>query len=138
MKRKLPLITSIITVLILFSAYFVYTNYFSSFYIANPSQAIQMNLYESTTLELNKTRNQKNIFSVQIDIKCTSPSNLIIELTDSLNNPQHFLRIKKGEIDNIFKFDWYSSQCNLSISCINKKDKLPGLVDIEYRFLGLN
>jgi len=138
MKRKLPLITSIITVLIVFSAYFFYKNYFSSFYIANPSQAIQMNLYESTTLELNKTRNQKNIFSLEIDLKCTSPSNLIIELSDSLNNPQHSLRIKKGEINNIFKFDWYSSQCNLSISCINKTDKLPGLVNIEYRFLGLN
>ena len=138
MKRRLPLITTITTVVILFSAYFIYKNYFSNFYIANPSQAIYMNLNETQTIELSAISSQKKIFSIEINLNCISQSNLMIELTDSLDNRQHMLRVKKGEIDQLFKFDWYTSQCNLSISCINKNDILPASIDLEYRFLGIN
>ena len=97
-----------------------------------------MNLNETQTIELSAISSQKKIFSIEINLNCISPSNLMIELTDSIDNRQHMLRVKKGEIDQLFKFDWYTSQCNLSISCINKNDILPTSIDLEYRFLGIN
>tara|TARA_R110002072_G_scaffold234192_1_gene391762 strand:- start:18680 stop:19087 length:408 start_codon:yes stop_codon:yes gene_type:complete len=134
MKKRLPITTFIISILIVVLSYFMYQNYIAPIYLNNKQQEIDVNLANNQIITLQKTPKQKQIYSIELEISGNSASNLSIVVADSIGVLKKEIKLKKGEIDYLFQDEWYSSACNLSFS---SKQKMDGNLKINYRFLGL-
>jgi hypothetical protein len=102
-------------------------------YQNNVSQTVQIDLSSSTSLSLKKKSEQGNIFGIEVEIAGTSKNNIGI----SLSNGQHAIhqvRLKKGEIDFVYKNDWYTDSLFLNFEIDSNEN---GTLEIAYRFLGL-
>ncbi len=126
--------TLILSAVIIVLCVIMYQKYIYPIYLKNEQQTTSINLSSSSEITLKKTTKQNHIYSIEIEITGESSSNLSIIVADSIGIPQQEIKLKKGEIDYVYKNDWYSSECNLQFS---SKEKMKGELGIEYRFLGL-
>lgn len=135
MKSKLTPISIIITVAIIVLGYFAYTNYIAPFYLNNSEQTQEIDLKKDQNLILVANKNQKNINTIEFEIKGNSTKNVSILTYDSSKSNLKRVTIKKGEIDHVNFLNWASDTCFMDISTPkNTKGKLT----ISYRFIGSN
>ncbi|MBL1281605.1 MAG: hypothetical protein COA33_015115 [Fluviicola sp.] len=134
MKKRLPITTFIISILIVVLSYFMYQNYIAPIYLNNKAQEESIDLSQNQIVTLSKSSEQKRVYSIELEFSGNSASNLSIVLTDSIGIPMKEIKLKKGEIDYMFQDEWYSSECTLTFS---SKEKMKGELEVEYRFLGL-
>ena len=134
MKRKYPVIIVITSILIMIIGYFAYTHFIGPVYKNNLLKTIDTTLTGTKTIALAKEKDQRDIFSIEIEIsgKTNGITDIIVSNEKS---PVHTIALKGGEIDYIYKADWYSDSCFLRIE---GRDQSTGNLHIEYRFLGLN
>ena len=134
MKKKMTVTTVIISIIIVALCYYMYQEYIYPIYLKNEKQEKVISLSNSSEVSLRKMNKQTQIYSVEIEIRGQSSSNLSIIVSDSIGIPSQEIKLKKGKIDYIYKSDWYSSECNLNLS---SKEKMRGDLTFEYRFFGL-
>lgn len=135
MKKKLPITTFIISIIILVLGYFAYSKFIRPILANNQFETVQINLHDSTEIVFKKQPNQKNIFTFEFEVIGVSDENLQFILMDSLHIPIEHIRIKKGVVDYIHQCDWYSGTAILKTISSNKT---TGNLNIKYRFIGLN
>lgn len=135
MKSKLTPITLVITVLIIILGYFAYTKYIVPFYLNNAEQTQEIDLKENHKLVLVANENQKNIGSIEFEIKGNSTEHVSILTYDSSKSNVKSVKIKKGEIDHVNFLNWTSDSCFMDIST---SGKAKGKLTINYRFIGSN
>ena len=133
MKKQRTLTTVIITILIIIIAYFAYTRYVKPIYMDNSKQSLEIILGTEQIITLDKLDNQKDIYSIEIEITGNATGNLTVFISDNDSIPEKEISLKKGTIDHLYISDWYSDKCYLSIS-----GGTFGKLKVEYRFLGLN
>ncbi len=134
MKRKLPVVTLIISVLIIVIGYFAYVKFIRPTYLNNELRTEKIDLSQPEQLTLIKGQQQKNIFSIEIEITGTA-SGIFDVLVSNPEGLVHSIALKGKEVDYIYKGDWYSDTCLLDFK---PRDNASGKLNIEYRFLGLN
>lgn len=133
MKKQRTLTTLIITVLIIIVAYFAYTRYVKPIYFDNPKQSLEVILGTEQIITLERLDNQKDIYSIEIELSGNATANLSVFISDNDSIPEKQISLKKGTIDHLYISDWYSDKCYLTIS-----GGTFGKLKVEYRFLGLN
>ena len=133
MKKQRTLTTLIITVLIIIASYFAYTRYVKPIYIDNQKQTVEILLGTEQTITLEKSEDQKEIYSIEIELTGNATANLTVFISDNDSIPEKEIRLKKGTIDHLFISDWYSDKCYLTIS-----GGTFGKLKVGYRFLALN
>ncbi|HIP31395.1 MAG TPA: hypothetical protein EYG86_01395 [Crocinitomicaceae bacterium] len=134
MKNKMTIGTLILSAVIVVLCVVMYHKYIYPIYLKNKRQTTQIELNSSNEIMLKKTAEQNHIYLIEIELTGRSNSNLSIIVVDSIGIPQQEIRLKKGDIDYIYKNDWYSPECKLQFS---SKEKMSGKLVIDYRFLGL-
>lgn len=135
MKSKLTPITLIITVLIIVLGYLAYTQYIVPFYLNNSEQTQEIDLGKEQNLILVANENQKNIGSIEFEIKGNSSQNISILTYDPSKRNITSVMIKKGEIDHVNFLDWTSDSCLMDITT---PENTKGKLTINYRFIGAN
>ena len=135
MKKKMTISTFIISICIIVLSYYTYSKYLQPIFLANEKQTTHINLAHQEKIILKKSSQQDHIYSIEFEIIGTLDSEISILVCDSLEIPFQEIKLKQGEIDYIYKSDWYSNQCILHFK---SKNKSVNQLTIEYRFLGLN
>ena len=136
MKKKNWSLTSlIITIIIVILCYFTYQKFIYPIYLKNELQTTEISLNKGKEVLLSKAENQKNIYSIEIEFTGQIKSNTTIFICDSIGIPNQQIRLKKGEINQFYVGDWYSSSCKLKF---DSKEELQGNLKIDYRFLALD
>lgn len=127
-KALIPLI------LLSIIGYYSYTYFLKDIYVNHQAQTIQ---FDSKTginlLQLKKLPGQKNIHSIEIDIKGTSNKPISLFLGSSPTIMEQQIQIKGGNIDFQYVNDWYADVCFLQIETADG-DKAD--LSIEYQFIG--
>lgn len=127
-KALIPLI------LLSIIGYYSYTYFLKDIYLNHQAQTIQ---FDSKTginlLQLKKLPGQKNIHSIEIDIKGTSNKPISLFLGSSPTIMEQQIQIKGGNIDFQYVNDWYADVCFLQIETADG-DKAD--LSIEYQFIG--
>ena len=134
-KINWSLTSLIIAIIIVILCYFTYQKFIYPIYLKNELQTAEITLNKGKELNLHKTKNQKNIYSIEIEFTGQLKSNTTIFICDSIGIPNQQIRLKKGEINQFYAGDWYSPSCKLKFE---SKDILAGNLKIDYRFLALN
>ncbi|MDG1333662.1 MAG: hypothetical protein P8P74_15100 [Crocinitomicaceae bacterium] len=135
MKAKLTPITLVITALIIVLGYLAYTNYIVPFYLNNSEQTQEIDLKKDHNLVLVADENQKNIGSIEFEIKGKSSENISIMTYDPSKTSIKSVMIKKGEIDYVNFLNWTSDSCLMDITT---PENTKGKLTINYRFIGSN
>jgi len=135
MKSKLTPITIGITVLIIILGYFAYTKYIVPFYLNNSEQTQEIDLGKDQNLILVANEKQKNIGSLEYEIKGNSSQNISILVYDSAKKNVTSAMIKKGEVDHVNFLNWTSDSCFMEITT---PENTKGKLTINYRFIGSN
>lgn len=134
-KKNWSIISVIISITIVILCYFTYQKFIYPIYLKNKLQSTQIILKEGQELLLTKHKNQKHIYSIEIEFAGQLKSNTTIFICDSIGIPNQQVRLKKGEINQLYVGDWYSSSCKLKF---DSKNELQGNLKIDYRFLALD
>ncbi len=125
---------TIVTIAMLVTAGFAYVLVIKPTYLDNPTQETQADLGKKQSMTLVKTPDQGDIYSLELDF--TGSSSDIFDIL--ISNPQHpvaTISLKGGDIDQVYKNDWYSDTCLLEIY---PREGTTGNLTISYRFLGLD
>lgn len=132
MRKHSSLIVLIISVLIVITGYFAYSEFIYPSILNNSSQEQKILLGTDQEFTLIKLKEQTNIYSFEIEI---APNEYNYNIT-FVDGPRIIYEagVKKG-VEFIYSADWYSDTCNLIITS-NKQAKDSVLM--TYRFLGLN
>lgn len=133
MKRKLPLISLMLALVFVVGGYFAYDQYVRPMYHNNFGQTIELDLEKSTTYSLGKIPEQDGIFGLEIEIEGKTDE-IIGLLFSNGKEAIHHVRLKDGEIDFVYKNDWYTDSLFVQI---DKKPNETGKLTMTYRFLGL-
>lgn len=116
--------------------YFSYRYFLKDFYWNNQAQTIHLeDLSAPKVLKLKKHVAQKNIYSLEFEIKGKADKNLYILFGPSKDQLNNQIMIKRGNIDLANIVDWYQDDCYLLIT--SGEDASLDL-DIDYRFIGTN
>ena len=121
--------------LIIVLGYFAYTQYIVPFYLNNSEQTKEIDLKKNHNLILVANENQKNIGSIEFEIKGNSSQNISILTYDPTRTNVKNVMIKKGEIDHVNFLNWSSDSCFMDIST---PENTKGKLTIHYRFIGSN
>lgn len=134
MKKKFSATILIASILILIIGYFAYTLFIGPVYKNNQLKTVDVELNTPKTIALAKAEDQHDIFSIEIELSGKTNGIIDIIVSDE-KSPVHSIALKGGDIDYIYKADWYSDSCFLYIE---GRDQSKGNLHIDYRFLGLN
>lgn len=115
--------------------YFAYQKFIYPIYLKNELQTTEISLKKGEEVLLSKVESQKKIYSIEIEFTGQLKSNTTIFLCDSIGIPNQQIRLKKGEINQFYFGDWYSSSCKLKF---DSKEELRGNLKIDYRFLAVD
>ena len=134
MKKKSTYTILIVSLLILFIGIYSYQTFLKPFYLNNQNQTQKINLNFNSDLSFWKFKDQKSIYGIEIEIIGRTES--IFDLSIS-NGEQiiHSASIKNGEIDFVYKNDWYSDSCFLYFK---PRENKAGELEINCRFLALD
>lgn len=132
---KTPISKLLISIAILMALlFFSYTYFLKDIYWNNQTKEVQISkLPMNKPVELKKHAAQKNISSIEIEIKGSSDNNIYLLFGSSEKEMVRQYQIKKGTIDFSTASDWYQDNCYLYVT-----SDAPQNVDlqIEYRFIG--
>lgn len=134
-NKNWTLTTLFITFIIVILCYFTYQKFIYPIYVKNKLQSTQIILKEGQEVLLTKLKNQKNIYSIEIEFTGQLESNTTIFICDYIGIPNQQIRLKKGVINQLYVGDWYSTSCKLKF---DSKNELQGNLKIDYRFLALD
>lgn len=113
---------------------FSYTYFLKDFYLNNSSQSIHLRDFSNQkALELKKHKEQKNIYSLEIEINGNSDEPLLLVYGPSLKSITNQIMLKQGDIDFVTVTDWYQDNCFMFITSENG-EKVDLVID--YRFIG--
>lgn len=127
-KALIPLILLVII------GFFSYTYFLKDYYLNNQTQTVKIDQKSATKVfELVKHEEQKNIYSLEIELSGKTAKPFSLFLSSSPKEMEQEIRIKGGEIDFQFAGDWYSNKCYLLVKF---EDEDPGDLSIDYRFIG--
>jgi len=134
MKRKSTYTVIIVSFLIISVGVYSYQKFLKPFYLNNQNQTKSIDLKLNSNLSFGKTVKQKSIYGIEIEV--TGKSNSIFDLSIS-NGKQtmHSASIKNGEIDFVYKNDWYSDSCFL---LFQPRGDETGELEINCRFLAID
>ncbi len=135
MKKNYTKLTILLSVAIIFLGYYIYKEYVSTLYLNNPTQTVEIDLAKENSISLIKNIEQKKIFALEIEIIGESATNLSILTQNKNGDGTNEIKLKKGSIDFFHQVDWYEDDCTLVFSA---REKMKGMLKINYRFLGLN
>ena len=134
-KKNWSLTTLIVAISIVILCYFAYQKFIYPIYLKNELQTTEISLKKGEEVLLSKVESQKKIYSIEIEFTGQLKSNTTIFLCDSIGIPNQQIRLKKGEINQFYFGDWYSSSCKLKF---DSKEELRGNLKIDYRFLAVD
>lgn len=133
LSRKTQTILLLITLIAILT--FMYFRYLQRPVMNFFPQTISIeNLNESRLIELNKKKEQKGIYAIDIEITGYSNRTIMIMIGDE---PDRFLKsvtLKKGNFNFAYETDWYSDECYVFIP---SEPGAKANIEINYRFLGL-
>ena len=136
MKKKLPLITFIITIVILVVGFLSYQKYIKSKMDNITMQSVTVNCSKNPQqLLLIKHPDQTGIFQLELTIEGNSTKNLNIQIGSSANQMTSDIRIKKGEIETAYINDWYTDSAFVKIDSDNNAH---GKITLSYQFIGMD
>ncbi|MBL4861811.1 MAG: hypothetical protein JKY09_02185 [Crocinitomicaceae bacterium] len=134
MKKKYTFTTLIITAILVIIGILSYYKIIRPIYLNNMNQVVSIDLSKEQNVALGKYKNQKSIYGIELEISGKTSSNFDLMISNGEQNV-HAATIKGGEIDFVYKNDWYSDSCFLYF--LPRGDK-PGKLTIYCRFLALN
>lgn len=132
--KKNTLITILIAILILVVAWYVYTRYFSPTYLGHPGQEVEITLSNPQVLNLTPEAGQEGIYSIEIELTGKSTGIFDVQVNDG-KRAVHVISLKGPNVDHVYKSDWYSDSCTLSIV---PRNSTTGNLVLTYRFLSTN
>ena len=133
-KKKFSLITLILSIAIIVIGYFAYVKFIRPIFLNNQMQTLTVVLEDSEQLVLIKGAEQKDIFSIEVEITGEA-SGIFDVLVSNEAGLVHAIALKGKSVDYIYKGDWYSDTCYLDF---RGRESASGKLTVEYRFLGLN
>lgn len=133
MKKTLPILSAVIAVLFVIISYFAYKTYVGPMYRNNVSQELSVQLVSANQFALVKKPEQKGVFGIELEITGTTKANLGMTFNNGEQNI-HSVKIKGGDIDFVYKNDWYTDTLFITFE---KDDSEDGKLLINYRFLAL-
>jgi hypothetical protein len=131
--KKSPLIILVISGIFITLGIIAYYEVIQPIYQSNNSQIQEIDVSKKNKMSFGKHAGQENIFSIEIELSGSLDSNFDLVISDE-NQDKHAAVIKGKKIDFVYKTDWYSDSCFLSIY---PKGKNKGKVKAEVRFLSL-
>lgn len=133
MKKRLPILSAVIALLFIVISYFAYQTYVRPMYQNNLSQELTVDLKSLSHITLVKKPEQKGIFGIELEITGTTNANFGMTFNNGEQNI-HSAKIKGGDIDFVYKNDWYTDTLLVTFEKGNSEN---GKLLINYRFLGL-
>lgn len=134
-KRKLPLIVFICSVLFLGGGYIIYEKVIQAKLDNISTQTMKIDLKNSDLVyQITKHATQKNIFQIEMTITGKSSDFITLYLGSKPGFYTKEVRLKKGEIDFTFIDDWYSENAYVKIESAGT---ISGELELEYQFLGM-
>lgn len=120
--------------LALIIGYLSYTYFLRDIFLNNKTQTIHLtNKTGFELVELKKHDDQKNISSLELEIKGNTKKPITLMLGESPSQMNQQIRIKGGSINFQHVSDWYDPSCFLIIQFENGE---KAALDIDYRFIG--
>ena len=134
MKKKSSLITLVIAIIVIVFGIFVYQKYLAPLYANNLGQNATIHLSKDKKVAFGKISGQENIFGIEIEITGKTKSNFGLKISNA-ESLVHNARIKGGKkVDFVYKVDWYSDSVYFEFET---EPFESGVLDVEYRFLGM-
>lgn len=135
-KRKLPLIVFICSVLFLGGGYIIYEKVIQAKLDNISTQTIKIDLKNSDLVyQLSKHSTQNNIFQIEMTITGKSSDFLTLYFGSKPGFYTKEVRLKKGKIDFTFIDDWYGENAYVKIESTGT---ISGELELEYQFLGMS
>lgn len=121
-------------VLLVIIGFYSYTYFLKDIYLNHQVQTLKFDSKSGINLfHLKKLPEQKNIHSIEIDIKGKSKKPISIFFGSTPNQLNQHIRIKGGEIDFQYVNDWYKDDCYLQFE-LTEGDKAQ--LTIAYQLVG--